>query len=137
MSREVRVKCVCARARGLGGGRWRRVGRGGRRRRAQVGEGANGATGGVGEEDGVGGGFFGEREGVFSRVSRAFGGDSNAATDGVVRGGVADHAAGGLNRRATTRAGRRRRDEAATRVPAERRLAGRRTTGEVPTLEGR
>ena len=56
------------------------------------GEGANGATGGVGEEDGVGGGFFGEREGVFSRVSRAFGGDSNAATDGVVRGGVVDHA---------------------------------------------
>ena len=82
--------CVCARAR-LSGRRWRRVGVG-VDGAAQVGEGANGATGGVGEEDGVGGGFFGEREGVFSRVSRAFGGDSNAATDGVVCGGVVDHA---------------------------------------------
>ena len=92
MSREVRVKCVCARARArLGGGRWRRVGVG-VDGAAKVGEGANGVTGGVGEEEGVGGGFFGEREGVFSRVSRAFGGDSNAATDGVVRGGVVDHA---------------------------------------------
>ena len=54
VSREVRVKCVCARARArLGGGRWRRVGVG-VNGAAKVGEGANGATGGVGEEDGVG-----------------------------------------------------------------------------------
>ena len=91
------VQNDCTMVRGASCARARLCVGGGRRRRgdvdgaAKVGEGARGATGGVGEEDGVGG-FVGEGEGVFSRRSRAFGGDSNAFAESFVRGGVVDRA---------------------------------------------